>query len=87
MSEMLNKLASGFPAAAEASTRLRAYVEDIDRFLGIKRISEFLNKSNAGDGIADQPPIDTEQTIPWNLLQCLPWDSPDWDISEAMQLP
>jgi len=85
MSEMLNNLALGFPAAAEASTRLRAYVEDIDRYLGMQHTSELSNKINAGDGIPNQQPMD--QTIPWDLLQNLPWDSPDWDISEAMQLP
>ena len=82
MSDLLSNLSSGFPAAAEASRRLRTYVEDIDKFLSIQQNPETSRKVNASDGITDIWAMDMEQTIPWDLLQNLPWDSPEWDISE-----
>jgi len=82
MSELLSNLASGFPAAAEASRRLRTYIGDIDKFLCMQHNLESPNKINATDGIAELWAIDTEQTIPWDLLQNLPWDSMEWDIPE-----
>lgn len=85
MSELLINLAAGFSAAAEASRRLQAYVEDIDKYLGMQQTRVSPDKINTDDDIASQEPID--QTIPWDLLHNLPWDSPEWDITELAQLP
>jgi hypothetical protein len=87
MSELLSNLASSFPAAAGASKRLRTYVEDIDRFLSVQQKHETPSRMSMVDSSTYDCAMDSEQTIPWDLLQNLPWDSPEWDFSEQMQLP
>jgi len=86
MSELLENLASCLSAAAEASERLRAYVQEIDRFLDRSQSLEPLEADveghDRGDGaFTHQPPPsyaataeDGEMVIPLELLQRIPWD-------------
>lgn len=80
MSEVLGTLATRLPAAADASQRLRAYVQEIDGFLGqshaedlrpMDKIQEF------EDGAESQRDRNPEAMVPLKLLQGIPWDWPE----------
>lgn len=80
MSELLENLASCLSAAAEASRRLRAYVEEIDRFLGPSQSPEPQGRDHVPDydrAITDQQPSIGETMVPLELLQRIPWDWAD----------
>jgi len=92
MSELLENLASCLSAAAEAGGRLRAYVEEIDRFLDRSQSLEPPEidgrEQGRGDGALTDPPQpppaaeeNEETVIPLELLQRIPWD---W--AEQMQI-
>ncbi len=97
MSELLENLASCLAAAAEPSERLRAYVEEIDRFLDRSQSLEPPELDGGGgpdhgEGtLTDAPPqlsyaattqdAGEEMVIPLELLQRIPWD---W--AEQMQI-
>ena len=75
MSELLENLATCLPAAAEAGKRLRAYVEEIDRYLNPAQQPEFLADNTLSyGGIPDHQAFDPEIFIPLELLQRIPWD-------------
>ncbi|EXJ82511.1 hypothetical protein A1O3_06324 [Capronia epimyces CBS 606.96] len=86
MSELLENLASCLSAAAEAGRRLRAYVEEIDRFLGptVCPESRETNDVQEFDGaVARAQPYLEETFVPFELLQRIPWD---WDWAEHAQV-
>ncbi|KAK5229427.1 hypothetical protein LTR72_000958 [Exophiala xenobiotica] len=76
MSELLENLATCLPAAAEAGKRLRAYVEEIDRYLNPAQQPEFLADNTLGYDceIPDHQAFDPEIFIPLELLLRIPWD-------------
>lgn len=76
MSELLENLATCLSAAAEPSIRLRAYVEEIDRYLDLPQLQEIpvdTATSHEGDDPAHQD-FDPEIFVPFELLQRIPWD-------------
>lgn len=77
MSELLGNLATCLSAAADAAQRLRAYVEEIDRYLDRPQSPGPSAADVFGDyntSIIEQQPYDSEIVIPLELLQRIPWD-------------
>ncbi|KAI1617866.1 putative C6 transcription factor [Exophiala viscosa] len=77
MSELLGNLATCLSAAADAAQRLRAYVEEIDRYLNRPQspvppaVGDFRHYNT---DVTDQHSYDSEIVIPLELLQRIPWD-------------
>ncbi|KAH8697841.1 putative C6 transcription factor [Talaromyces proteolyticus] len=79
MSELLESLSSCMTSAMEASQRLRAYVEDIDRFLTMPQIAKNGNTTTSigNDGSQGNTNsldlISQQLMVPLDVLQRIPW--------------
>ena len=77
MSELLEIMPACLSAAADASRRLRAYVEDIDHFLSPTQTPEppAVEYAQTYDGalVTQQSDVD-EIMIPLEMLERIPWD-------------
>jgi hypothetical protein len=80
MSELLGTLATCLPTAAEASQRLRTYVQEIDGFLGPTQTpgpGPLEGTQSYGDENGGQQSHTTETMVPLELLQGISWDWPE----------
>lgn len=77
MSELLEMMPSCLSAALEASQKLRAYVEDIDRFLSPAQTPEppppDFNPSQNEIYVTTEDDF-SDIVIPAELLERIPWD-------------
>lgn len=82
MSELLESLASSMASAMEASERLRTYVEEIDRFLGMPQISSKTSNAHFSQTSEDrelyiQHKHHDAGIVPLDILQRIPWPA-EW---------
>ncbi|EED15577.1 C6 transcription factor, putative [Talaromyces stipitatus ATCC 10500] len=88
MSELLESLSSCMTSAMEASQRLRAYVEDIDRLLDIPQTSNRNTPVEEYDGQSEDHAnalelFSQQLMVPLDILQRIPWPAA-WEESVGL---